>query len=319
MQPAAGPCTGFSPRITLQDYRQGVKNMARIRSIHPNTLIDPEFASVPVEARLLFIYSWTTADDAGNLEGNPLGLRMALFPADEWATVARITELAEMLIAGRFYESYEADGKQYLHIRNFPKYQKLDHPAAPKFPLAPGQSYTYHARQGNTFVPRTENGPPLIPRTTPEQHTNVSVTLVCRSRRTGLDRTGLERKGKDLDGNGTERREPGRGGKRATASAGALRPPLAAPLQQGADRGKGTPTASGNMSEATAGGNGDFLAFTDSLSNLKREALQHAINLSHRGEWSEDAVEAHLKAAGFAGPELSRAQALSRAGERAAN
>jgi hypothetical protein len=56
--------------------------------------------------------------------------------------------------------------------------------------------------------------------------------------------TGLERKGKDLDRKGTGRRGPGRKGKRATASAGSLRPPLAAPLQQGADRGNGTPEAS---------------------------------------------------------------------------
>jgi hypothetical protein len=57
--------------------------MARIRSIYPGTPIDPEFALNPVEERLLFIYSWTIADDAGNLERNPLGLKMALFPGDE--------------------------------------------------------------------------------------------------------------------------------------------------------------------------------------------------------------------------------------------
>lgn len=157
--------------------------MARIRSIHPNTPIDPELASVPIEARLLFIYSWTAADDAGNLEGNPLGLRMALFPADDWATVARVTELLEILIAGRFYIPYEADGKRYLHIRNFAKYQKLDHPTAPKVPLAPGQEYTYHVRQGNTFVHRTAH----------EQHTNVSVPFsqeVDMDRKVELDRRG---------------------------------------------------------------------------------------------------------------------------------
>ena len=132
--------------------------MARIRSIHPNTPIDPELASVPVEGRLLFIYSWTTADDAGNLEGNPLGLKMALFPADDWATVARITELVGVLVAGRFYEPYEAGGKRYLHIRNFKKYQKLDHPTAAKVPLFPGQEYAYHVRQGNTFETRTARG-----------------------------------------------------------------------------------------------------------------------------------------------------------------
>ena len=178
--------------------------MARIRSIHPNTPTDPELAAIPIPGRLLFVYSWTIADDAGNLERNPRGLKMSLFPGDDSMTVKKIAKLAEELIAGRFYVPYDADGKQYLHIRNFAKYQKLDHPTAPKVPLAPGQEYVYHVRQGNTYTPRTENGPPLIPRTTHEQHTNSTRTLVCRSRRTGLDRTGLERTGKERRGPGKE-------------------------------------------------------------------------------------------------------------------
>lgn len=168
--------------------------MARIRSIHPNTPTDPDLALQPVEGRLMFIYSLTISDDAGNLEGNPLGLRMALFPADEWATVERMTMLTEGLIVGRFYVPYEADGKQYLHIRNFPKYQKLDHPTAPKFPLFPGQEYTYHARKkGNKFEVRTAKGPPLL-LTAHVPHTNDPLTLGVLQRRTGLDRTGLDRK-----------------------------------------------------------------------------------------------------------------------------
>jgi hypothetical protein len=47
--------------------------MARIRSIYPTTPTGPEFAAIPVEGRLLFIYSWTLSDDAGNFERTPLG------------------------------------------------------------------------------------------------------------------------------------------------------------------------------------------------------------------------------------------------------
>jgi hypothetical protein len=53
--------------------------MARIRSIHPGTPTDPDLAAIPIPGRLLFVYSWTLADDAGNLEGNPAGLKMSLF------------------------------------------------------------------------------------------------------------------------------------------------------------------------------------------------------------------------------------------------
>lgn len=201
--------------------------MARIRSIHPNTPTDPELASVPVEARLLFIYSWTMADDAGNLDANPLGLRMALFPGDDWATVARITEIVDMLVAGRFYTTYAVDGKKYLHVRNFARYQKLDHPTAPKVPLAPGQTYRYHVRKGNTFEPKTEKRP------LPEQHTNNTRTAHERSgavsepfsqEGSGL---GLEGDGKELELDGKEGRGPGRETDPAVV-VGASRPPTPA-------------------------------------------------------------------------------------------
>lgn len=213
--------------------------MARIRSIHPDILIDPDFAGIPRDARLLFIYTLIVADDAGNLEDSPRALKMACFPGDDDLTVARIEELRDILLAGRFYESYEVDGKRYLHIRNFLKYQRPDHPTKPKCHLFPGQVFTYHVRQGNAFVPKTEQGPPLepkanVPRTLPERKANVLAGEV----RSGLG-LGKKRSGLDLD-----RRGPGGKGKRATASAGASKPPLAAPLQQGADRGNGTHEAS---------------------------------------------------------------------------
>jgi hypothetical protein len=128
---------------------------------------------------------------------------MSLFPADAAMTIKKIVGLVDALVAGRFYEPYEADGKQFLHIRNFAKYQRLDHPAAPKCPLAPGQEYVYHVRQGNTFIPKIEKAlPSSIPRTAHEQHTNVSVPF--SQERSGLEGSGLDGKGQDGKGQGKE-------------------------------------------------------------------------------------------------------------------
>jgi hypothetical protein len=216
--------------------------MARIRSIYPSTPTDPEFALNAVEGRLLFIYSWTLADDAGNLERNPLGLKMALFPGDDWASVKRVAELVDALIVGRFYEPYEADGKQYLHVRNFARYQKPDHPTAPRYPLVPGQEYTYHVRLGNGWSTKTEKG--ALPEPTP----NVPRKYKERSRRIG---SGLEGKGKEVDWKGEDRKGGDRGGKPTKAKPDAR--PLAfegqAASSENKDKdngnGTGTATASG--------------------------------------------------------------------------
>ena len=280
--------------------------MARIRSIYPGTPIDPEFALIPVEGRLLFIYSWGIADDAGNLERNPLGLKMALFPADEWATVKRITELVDTLIVGRFYEPYELEAKQYLHVRNFAKYQKPDHPTAPRYPLFPGQKFTYEERRGNTYIPKTVESPlPArsvnVPRTLPERTANVLAG----------EELELERKGKELDleGTGEDGRGTGREGEHALPSppsgggGAAASQSSAVPSREQMDKGKGV--EEGRIPS-------DFLDFPEGLSLMKQDALRHALDLSNCGE--KDAAMKHLKAAMFKGPELDRAAELIRVG-----
>lgn len=173
--------------------------MARIRSIHPSILTDPEFASALRDGRILFIYTWIIADDAGNLERSRRGLKMACFPSpsDADLTDEKIAELTDLLITERFYQPYEFNGKQYLHIRTFHKYQKPDHPTAPKFPLYPGQEYTFHVRQGNSYVPK------IIRRPSSNDSTNIPRTL---PELTGSVLTGeeLERRGKELERTGEE-------------------------------------------------------------------------------------------------------------------
>jgi hypothetical protein len=276
--------------------------MGRIRSIHPTTPTDPEFAANTVEGRLLALYSLTIADDAGNLERNPLGLKMALFPADEWATVNRITELVDTLIGGRFYEPYESERKQYLHIRNFAKYQKPDHPTAPRYPLFPGQEFTYHVRQGNTWVPKTvksslHDRSVNVPRTIPEHMANVLAGEELES----------ERKGKELDleGNGEDGRGPGREGELALPSppsgGGGAAASHSAAIPSRDQRYKGNGVEEGRIPSG-------FSDFVEGLSLMKRETLLHALDLNSRGD--KEAAMFQIKAAGFNGPALRRAEEL---------
>jgi hypothetical protein len=75
-------------------------------------------------------------------------------PGDEWASPERIAEIVDTLIAGRFYEPYEVDGKQYLHTRNFAKYQEPDHPTAPRCSLYPGRSTPTTSGRGTDGAPK---------------------------------------------------------------------------------------------------------------------------------------------------------------------
>jgi hypothetical protein len=245
--------------------------MARIRSIHPDILTDPDFAEICRDARLLFIYSLIVADDPGNLEDSPRALKMACFPGDDDLPVARIEELRDALLSGRFYESYEADGKRYLHIRNFAKYQKPDHPTAPKHPLAPGQTYTYHLRQGNTFISKTEKGP------LSERSENVRGTLPERKANVLAGEewsgTGLERRGKELEGTGKEGRGAGREGKHGKKKTHAEGP---LPLEGG---GASSPSIKGNGEDTTRssgkkGKRPDFAIIANLVAHIHDEDVQ---------------------------------------------
>ncbi len=56
--------------------------MPRIRTIKPTSTL-PQVVHVPVAARLLFIGTWTFADDNGNLPHDAEKLHLQVFPADD--------------------------------------------------------------------------------------------------------------------------------------------------------------------------------------------------------------------------------------------
>jgi hypothetical protein len=104
--------------------------MARIRSIKPEFWTDVAVVECSPNARLLFIGTWTFADDCGNLDRSAKQLKVQIFPADNIDCEPLINELTrhELLI------EYTSAGKAYLHIKNFRRHQRIDRPGPPRFP-----------------------------------------------------------------------------------------------------------------------------------------------------------------------------------------
>jgi hypothetical protein len=93
-------------------------------------------------------------------------------------TVKKITMLMEALIVGRFYIPTRPTEAVPPHPE-FREVPEADHPTAPKVPL-PRPGLPFHVRKGNTFIPKIEKA---LPPPFHEQHTNSTLTLVCRSHR----------------------------------------------------------------------------------------------------------------------------------------
>ncbi len=104
--------------------------MARSRSIKPEFWTDEILGEVSPSARLLFIATWTFADDAGNLERSARQLKAQAFPYDHIDCEPLISEL---LRVGVLIEYAHLDRK-FLHIKGFVKHQRIENASKPRFP-----------------------------------------------------------------------------------------------------------------------------------------------------------------------------------------
>jgi hypothetical protein len=105
--------------------------MARIRTIKPELWSDVQFGECSTNARLLFVASLNFADDRGNLARSARQLQAQVFPYDGIDCEPLIDELCRV---GLFIE-YAADGKKFIHIKNFEKHQRIDRPGPAKCPV----------------------------------------------------------------------------------------------------------------------------------------------------------------------------------------
>lgn len=98
--------------------------MPRKRMIDPNIWEDPDFATLSMQARLLFIGMISNADDYGYMRGHAGSLRRLVFGFDDLTasdTQVLINEIADKLHSVHVYES---DNQTYIHLNNWFKYQK---------------------------------------------------------------------------------------------------------------------------------------------------------------------------------------------------
>jgi hypothetical protein len=85
------------------------------------------------EARLLFVWLWTIADDSGRLRAVSRVLASLLYPVDNDAPELIDGWLDELEKEGAITR-YEIEGNPYIQIANWLKHQKIDHPTPSKIP-----------------------------------------------------------------------------------------------------------------------------------------------------------------------------------------
>ena len=108
--------------------------MARIRTVKPEFWTSPDVARLSRDARLLFIGTWTHADDHGYLTDDPERLLLQLYPGDREVQTEDVSSwLAELVRGGLLERLNDEDGRPLLRVANFRRHQRIDRPSRSRF------------------------------------------------------------------------------------------------------------------------------------------------------------------------------------------
>ena len=99
----------------------------KARMIKPEIWTDSKFALLSHPAKLLFIGLWTFSDDRGVCDFDPVEIKIKFFSLDD-LTVDDCGGLLDDLIRSGLIRAFEHKGKQYTHVINFLKHQKIRRP-----------------------------------------------------------------------------------------------------------------------------------------------------------------------------------------------
>ena len=117
--------------------------MPRLRVIYPDFWLDPEIGKLPPLAQLLYIATWNMADDQGVLINDSERLKAQVFPYRSLRLKA-MQDLLDSLIQLNKLIPFSHNGTDYLYIKNFTKYQRIDHPSKTRLPSPPNNSLSPH-------------------------------------------------------------------------------------------------------------------------------------------------------------------------------
>ena len=135
--------------------------MSRQRFIYPETFTSDDFNSLTIEARLLFIGMFTTADDYGRGRASARTLKATVFPADTFDLETVALWRAELMARGMIlvYES-EQNGTivTFYQISKWDKYQRPKYKSPSKIPCFQHDAGTRDKSGTNPgqFVPSSE-------------------------------------------------------------------------------------------------------------------------------------------------------------------
>jgi hypothetical protein len=153
--------------------------MARIRSIHPEACTSEKLARVSAEAERCYWRLQTHCDDEGRAEDNPRLIWAALFPLLEDVDPVKVDGwLLELAVAG-LIERYEVEGRRYLAVTQWERFQHPQRPrpskipepscalpvpvrdkdATPRVDVVPGEGEGVGDEEGGEIAPRTARDP----------------------------------------------------------------------------------------------------------------------------------------------------------------
>ncbi|HYH73336.1 MAG TPA: hypothetical protein VD764_08950 [Nocardioides sp.] len=113
--------------------------MARIRTLKPEITADEKLGRTSRDARLLFVFLITSADDGGRFRAAPAILRGLIFPYDDDLTNANVAAWLAELVGEGLVRVYEVHGETFGELVGWEKHQRVDNAGRMLFP-APGST-----------------------------------------------------------------------------------------------------------------------------------------------------------------------------------
>lgn len=91
-------------------------------------------AAQPAEVERTYVRLWTHCDDYGICVDNVKLIKAAIYPLHDDMTLEVVDDHLNRLVAGLHLIGYEIDGRAYLQVREWDKYQHPQRPSKRKLP-----------------------------------------------------------------------------------------------------------------------------------------------------------------------------------------
>ncbi|CAB3758500.1 hypothetical protein [Paraburkholderia humisilvae] len=163
--------------------------MPRIRTIKPEYWTNPQVCRCIHAARLLFIGTWSFADDHGNLPRDPEKLKMQVFPSMHDSGIDVESLITTLIAQGLLMEYSSADGQRFLHIPTFTKHQVINRPSKPQYPQPEKTLIEQYMKAVNAMLDKAERESRVSTQNGKVEENHTPLTEHSRLERKGKERS----------------------------------------------------------------------------------------------------------------------------------